>query len=278
MPENATPDESVQLVIPPDTVVDGDNPLPVSITGSVAVGKVDQGAVGTDPWKVDDDATQTAVAAVTAAVASLQTKLTDGSARVGGNVEVVNDVGNPLPVSGTVEVANDSGNPLPVAGQLVVATAEFNRPNDSNPYAAKDAVADSTSAPTVLSFSGMARAVGGSGYVTKARLVTEDAAIAAPPRVRLHLFRVSPAAINDNAAFATLWTNRANRVGVLEFPTLTLEGAGSAMLYSAPLVGLPLPYVCDAADTKLYGLLETVDAFTPAAQKDWFVELTGDLN
>lgn len=65
---------------------------------------------------------------------------TDGAGRVGvtplagtapfpisGNVEIANDVGNPIPVSGTVavsnfpasvEVSNDVGNPLPVTGPL----------------------------------------------------------------------------------------------------------------------------------------------------------------
>ena len=41
-----------------------------------------------------------------------------------------------------------SSNPLPVGGKSVQKSASFARPADTTAYAANDAIADSTSAPT----------------------------------------------------------------------------------------------------------------------------------
>lgn len=37
-------------------------------------------------------------------------------------LEIANEVGNPVPVSGTVEIANDSGSPIPVSGTVTADT------------------------------------------------------------------------------------------------------------------------------------------------------------
>lgn len=44
----------------------------------------------------------------------------DGTVNVGGEVEIKNDSGNPVPISGNVEIANDAGNPIPVSGTVSV--------------------------------------------------------------------------------------------------------------------------------------------------------------
>ncbi len=166
-------------------------------------------------------------------------------------------------------------------GELTVVSAEFARPADTNAYAALDAVADSTSAPTLLTFTDLARANGLGGYIAKARIMTDDTAIAAPPRIRLHLFHTAPTPINDNAAFTILWTNRANRIGHIDFAALTTEGAGSTAKNAKLVpdaVNLPLAFKCAAASRTIYGMLETLDAFTPASAKSWFVELSADVN
>ena len=65
---------------------------------------------------------------------------------------------NPLPVGGLVTVS--SSNPLPVGGKSVQKSASFTRPADTTAYAANDAIADSTSEPTLLSFANCANANG----------------------------------------------------------------------------------------------------------------------
>ena len=53
-------------------------------------------------------------------------------------------------------------------------SVSFTRPADTTAYAANDAIADSTSAPTLLSFADCANANGGQGYIVKTRLLTNQ--------------------------------------------------------------------------------------------------------
>ena len=66
-----------------------------------------------------------------------------------------------------------SSNPLPVGGKSVQKSASFTRPADTTAYAANDAIADSTSAPTLLSFA-LYKYNGGQGYIVKTRLLTNQ--------------------------------------------------------------------------------------------------------
>lgn len=186
---------------------------------------------------------------------------------------------NRFPVEGVL-VAGDTEEFIGrVGGSIVTVSATFARPADTTAYTAKDVVG--TSPATVLTFANMARVVGGSGYITKCRIMTDDAAIASLPVMRLHLFKVSPTAIADNSPYTTLYANRSNRLGEIDLPILTLEGSGSDAVKSIAVAGtgnLPLPFVCDAASRSIFAILETTTAFTPASSKNWFVELTADQN
>jgi hypothetical protein len=136
-------------------------------------------------------------------------------------------------------------------------------------------VSDSTSAPTVLTFADLARVNAGSGYIVKARLLTNQSTNVA--RFRLHLFHTAPTAIADNAAHAILWANRANRIGYIDFPACQTEGTGSDAANSQEAT-VRLPFVCAAASRAVYGLLETLDAFTPASGQVIYIEITPDQN
>ena len=176
-------------------------------------------------------------------------------------------------VGATVEVTNDTGNPLPVVGQLVRVAAEFTRPADTTAYAAKDAVGDSTSAPTVITLTDAARANGKGGYIVKLALRTNKSTIT--PRFKVHLFHTSPAAINDNAAFTLLWANRALRIGGFELAAMSTEGAGSDMATAHDLT-VRIPFVAAAASRNIFALLETLDAFTPDSGQVFRLELVID--
>lgn len=173
-------------------------------------------------------------------------------------------------------------NPLPVAGsggEIVSKSVELTRPADTTAYAALDAVSNSTSSPVVLTFENIARKVGGSGYITKAQLATNQKTNTA--RFRLHLFSAAPTAINDNSPYLTLYANIASRVGVIDFPACATEDpTNSTQATSQAMAGqanLPLPFVC-GADANLYGLLETLDVFTPASGQQITIKLTADQN
>ncbi len=163
-------------------------------------------------------------------------------------------------------------NPSFVATQCAIIAANFARPADTTAYAVNDAVSNHATAPAIITFVDMARVAGGSGYIVKAELCTDQAACIAA--FRLHLFTTSVTPINDNAAHTALWANRASRVGFIDFPAVAQEGSGSTSAF-ALWVG-QLLYVADA--TSLYGLLQTKSIFTPASAQNFSIRLGVDRN
>lgn len=159
-------------------------------------------------------------------------------------------------------------------GETVQVSTEFERPNDVVAYTAEDVVGPTPAA--VLTFAGAARLVGGSGYIVGARLMTDQAANT--ERFRLHLYDTAPAAIADNAAFTgPLYADRATYIGYVDFPALTAEGAGATAAHGQNS-DIRLAFVAPAAATSIFGVLETLTAWTPAALQDFFVELTIEQN
>lgn len=155
------------------------------------------------------------------------------------------------------------------------AVVSFARPGDTTAYAANDAVANSTSAPVILTFTPVARVAAGAGFITKAKLQTDQSACVA--RFRLHLFNVAnPTIANDNAAFALKWADRASYIGSIDFDACKTEGTGSDTAYSINSA-VRMHFTCASGDQALYGLLETLDAFTPANAQNFRIALATDL-
>lgn len=163
---------------------------------------------------------------------------------------------------------------LPVGGNNTVIAATFTRPGDTTAYAAKDVVSNSTSAPTLLSWV-VGRINAGSGYIVKARLMTDLSTDV--KRYRLHLYHTVPTAINDNAQFTELYANASKRIGYIDFDALATEGTGSTAA-SALNKDIRLFFKCAAASQKLYGILETLDAGTPGNAQNYFIELSTENN
>jgi len=162
-----------------------------------------------------------------------------------------------------------------VGGRMTAVAVTLTRPADTIAYAAKDAVSNSTSAPTVLTFADMARINAGSGYIVKARLMTNQSTNTA--RFRLHLYHTTPTAINDNAAHTLLWANRVNRIGYVDLPAMQTEGSGSDAANSQNDT-IRMPFVCAAGGRSVFALVETLDIFTPANGQIFYIELTPDQN
>lgn len=161
-----------------------------------------------------------------------------------------------------------------VGGRMNSASPSFSRPADTTAYAAKDAVSDSTSSPTVLSFD-LARVAAGSGYIVRALLITNQSTCTA--RFRLHLFRTSPTAINDNSPQTLLWANRTASASYIDFSACATEGTGSDCAQSLNDT-VRLPVIFAGGSTTIYGLLETLDAFTPASGQSFTIKLNADVN
>ena len=178
-----------------------------------------------------------------------------------------------------VALATGSSTTNPVSTNSVVSSATITRPADTTAYAAKDVV--STLAGAVIEFTGMARANAGTGTIVRARLMTSQKTNVA--LYRLHLFHTAPTAIADNSPYLLLYANAANRIGSIDFPALSTEdstnstaAAGMRPSYDGSYNAPNLWYKCATADTKLYGILETLSAFTPDSAQTFFIELGAD--
>lgn len=158
------------------------------------------------------------------------------------------------------------------------ASATFARPSDTTQYAINDVVSNSTLASTLMRFANLARALGKGGYLTKARLVTDNKAFLA--QMRLWLYTVNnPTVSADNAGFALNYSNRAIRIGYIDFPTLATEDSTNSNSASAIRSDdLRLEFTCDPASRDLYGLLETKTLVTPTSAQNFFVELAAEQN
>ena len=167
-----------------------------------------------------------------------------------------------------------SSNPLPVGGKSVQKSASFTRPADTTAYAANDAIADSTSAPTLLSFANCANANGGQGYIVKTRLLTNQKTCTA--RFRLSFYHTAPSPVNDNAPKPMLYANKDKLIGRIDLDPCTTEDTTSDAAFA--LSTALMPYVCAAADTTIYCILTTLDAFTPASAQQFYLEITCELS
>lgn len=213
---------------------------------------------------------------------------------VNANLQIVDtDVtaSNPVPVAGTAaHDATATGNPVQVGGvyrvtdpaltdgdagslrvnakgEAIVAltgkasSATFTRPNDATPYTAGDVV--STLAGAVMEFTNVLPNVGGVFIILGARLRIDANAIpAGMTGFRLHLYDATPTAIADNAAYNL---PSADRTKYLGYVTLyTIRDVGDTVWIQDD--NLNVSGKLAAASTTLYGILETIGAYTPAAQ------------
>jgi hypothetical protein len=150
-----------------------------------------------------------------------------------------------------------------IASPLVKVTDTFTRPNTTTQYLAADEVSNhATQASAVpLHFVGVVGANAGTGYLVKAvlefsRNVTTNAIF------RLWLFNAAPTMVGDNLAYSLLHSERAARVGYVDFALIT-EG-GSSDCAEALDDGLRLAFKCGAASKDLWGVLVAKAGYTPA--------------
>lgn len=156
----------------------------------------------------------------------------------------------------------------------VTVTQTFIRPSDTTAYAALDVVGNTGSA-AVLSFAGMSRANAGAGYITKARIETNQSTCVA--RFRLHIFNTTPTPIADNSPVTRLWADVSKRIGYIDLDACATEGTGSDTASSQSV--LPnIEFNCATASTTLYVVVETLDIFTPTSAQNFFVALSAEQN
>lgn len=173
-----------------------------------------------------------------------------------------------MATSYTINYGSRSADPVLAGGYQKIVSASFTRPSDTNAYSALDAVSNSTTAPTILTFADSARFAGGSGLILSARHI-KNSTTTANATFRLFLYRSTVSAVNDNAQFALLWANRVTRIGFIDF-THTTQGTGSDST-SALTTFVNLPFV--ATGTSLFGQLQATAAYQPASGEQHYIEL-----
>jgi hypothetical protein len=143
------------------------------------------------------------------------------------------------------------------------ASATDTRPNDTTAYAALDVV--STLAGSVLTFAGIGPAGGGKVILDSYSLRIDAAASpAGMGNFRLHLYNAAPTAIADNSPFNLPAADRSKYLGFIETPTpLDL---GDTLWSETEAMGYPIRKEVTLLGDTVYGIRQTVNAFTPTAQ------------
>jgi len=163
-----------------------------------------------------------------------------------------------------------------VGGNLLMIATEFTRPNDSTPYTANDVVSNDATTTTMQALAAAARVAGLGGYVVGIRVATDKKSIT--PRMRVHFFNTTGATLaGDNLAWKDVYADSAKRVGYVDLPAMiTAADATNSDNSRALDLTVRMPYTCVA--TSLYFVLETLDAFTPAALEKFTVTVFCDRN
>ncbi len=135
-------------------------------------------------------------------------------------------------------------------------------------YSAEDVLSESATntAGTDWDFVGIAKVLGGGGYITKAIALCSTTALT--PRLALYLYNTAPTSeLDDNAGNAAVSTTDATSyVGRIDFPAMEdLGGVSEAVVTPATTGNSLLSFNCTSADSNLYGILVTRDAITGEA-------------
>jgi|WetSurMetagenome_2_1015567.scaffolds.fasta_scaffold175314_2 hypothetical protein len=158
----------------------------------------------------------------------------------------------------------------------VVDAVAFARPNDPNAYTAGDAVANSTTAGSVNPVSFTVSDTNDAPVALRSATlaINGTAAGTANASFRLHLFRNSPTATaGDNAPF-TYPAIASEYLGSLSGQALLFSDGSVATLYPD---GSGQDILCrpTSGGRTIYGLLQTLTAFTPAASATKTLTLKG---
>lgn len=139
------------------------------------------------------------------------------------------------------------------------ASSSQARPNDTTAYTAGDVVG---AASTNRSFASLGSINAGHIVITGAWLKYKAAAIISGMTTwRLHLYNAAPTNIADNSAYSLADADEGKYIGYIEFSAL--EDLGANLWRRMDNLNLKTKH--SAASATIYGLLETVGAFTPAA-------------
>lgn len=156
---------------------------------------------------------------------------------------------------------------LKVASQTqgYVSSVTITRPNDTNIYAAKDAIGSATAAGgAVLTFANIGRI--GEMLITSVAIEIDVTAIpAGMTSFDLHLYSVTPPSdLGDNGAWDLAVADRASYLGKIILGT-PVDEVSTLYVEQHSNPGVNLPKQVTLASTSLFAYLVTVGGYTPTA-------------
>ena len=158
------------------------------------------------------------------------------------------------------------------------AELTITRPADTNAYAVNDVISSSTTAPAaqILDLANAGVEAGGSGYLVKLRALTNNKNFTG--RLRLHLYRSAITPPNDNSPFALLWANRSNRIGSIDITGFNTADNATSDAANALIADLRFPFKLAPTETRLWCIIQNLDAPTPASAQQFFISVLVDRN
>ncbi len=166
-----------------------------------------------------------------------------------------------------------------VGGIIKMISDTLARPADTTQYAAGDQVTDSTTAPSVLTFSNVGlytlpESADASGVIVAATCVS-SANQSTKPNFELWLFQSTHAPNNDNAAWAPSDAILNDALGVITFDswkigTVTSGADGNAASF---VENKTIAFQCADSDEDLYGLMVARNAYTPVSAEIFTITL-----
>ena len=161
-----------------------------------------------------------------------------------------------------------------VGGNLAIVQAGFGRLSNATPYAANTAVIRNGAIP--ISFPSTARAAGKTGYINSA--ICSTSLVAMTGQLRLHLFSVTPLQVaTDGNPFIVHTDNDLSVLGWIDFLTFNSGGTGSNASRSAGTLNpSPLAFRTEPTSTTIFGLVQSLNAWTPTSGQNFAFQLFAD--
>ena len=163
----------------------------------------------------------------------------------------------------------EDGSVLAIRSNGGESSVIFGRPNDTTAYSANDAI--NANGQSYITFSGLLNE-GADTYITNASLLIESAGVpAGMGSFRLHLYNQAPVGTVDNATFAMTSGDAAKYKGYVELSSPVAVGANYIYRrYETVNTQVALA----SGESSLYGVLQTLNSWTPAANSEFKVSIS----
>jgi hypothetical protein len=162
--------------------------------------------------------------------------------------------------------------------QALIIGGNFTRPSGITAYSPGNAINNAGAGGAYQQFFNAARVLGGSGYVTRVSVATDQLTFAA--RTRLYLYSDDPGAFLetvDNTPFYPMaGLPTINYIGYVDIPAPTFatpSGRANALTVTE-VKNVGLAFKCIASSSTILGQLVAIDAFTPTASQYFRIDIS----